>query len=249
MNTPPRKDTDDVHSHLLETVKRYMPLNGADEAALRTLRYETRLLNPDEDIVCQGERPEVSVYILNGALARYHTLANGDRQFLSMHISKDLPDVQGLFLKIMDHSVCALIQSEIVLFRHDVLIPLVTRRPNICFALWRITLVDAAIFRQAITNNSARPPEARIAHFCCEQFVRARDAGLASEDACGFPLTQIQLGQMLGISLVTVNRALQALRSRRLLDIRDGRLMIKNWRGLVRVANFDESYLHIAQES
>jgi CRP-like cAMP-binding protein len=226
-----------------------MPLTAADESALRALRYETRLLEPDEDVVCQGERPDVSVYILNGALARYHTMANGDRQFLSLHISKDLPDVQALFLKIMDHSVCALIQSEIVLFRHDAIIPMIAKRPNLCFAFWRITLVDAAIFRQAITNNSARSPEARIAHFCCEVFTRSRDADLASNDSCGFPLTQIQLGQMLGVSLVTINRALQALRTRRLLDIRDGRLIIKNWRGMTSLSNFDDAYLHIAQDS
>jgi CRP-like cAMP-binding protein len=249
MTATSRNAADSVHTHLLQTVRRYFPLNAADESALRTLRYERRLLEPGEDVVSQGERPDVSVYIMNGALARYHTVANGDRQFLSMHISKDLPDVQALFLKIMDHSVCALIQSEIILFRHDAIIPLIAKRPNLCFALWRITLVDAAIFRQAITNNSARAPDARIAHYCCEIFVRSRDAGLASDESCGFPLTQTQLGQMLGISLVTVNRALQTLRSRNLLDLRDGRLVVKNWRSLVRLANFDETYLHIAQRS
>jgi CRP-like cAMP-binding protein len=249
MANAPRKQSDIVHDHLLKTVERYMPLTLADETALRSLKYQIRVLEPQEDVVSQGERPDVSVYIMNGALARYHTVANGDRQFLSLHISKDLPDVQALFLKIMDHSVCALIQSEIVVFRHEAILPLLTKRPNLCFALWRITLVDAAIFRQAITNNSARPPEARIAHFCCEIFVRSRDAGLASEDSCGFPLTQTQLGQMLGVSIVTVNRALQGLRSKRLLDVRDGQLFIKNWRSLVRLASFDDTYLHIAQES
>lgn len=249
MITPSRNRTDFVHAHLIETVKRHGPLSAADEAALRTVRYETRLLGPDEDVVSQGERPDVSVYILEGALARYHTLANGDRQFLSLHISRDFPDVQGLFLKIMDHSVCAIIPSEIVLIRHDALVPLLTKRPNLCFAMWRITLVDAAIFRQAITNNSARPPQARLAHFCCEQIVRARRAGLSPGDRCEFPLTQIQLGQMLGMSLVTVNRALQALRAQGLLDIRERQLFVRSWRALVRAANFDGSYLHVDQDT
>lgn len=244
-----QKSNDSVHNHLLGTVRRYFPITAADEAALRTLKYQKRRLQADEDVVSQGERPDVSVYVLGGALARYHTLANGDRQFLSMHIPKDLPDVQALFLKVMDHSVCALIETEVALFRHAALIPMLVKRPNLSFALWRITLVDAAIFRQAITNNSARPPEARIAHFCCEIYVRSHDAGLASDDGCGFPLTQTQLGQMLGISLVTVNRALQALRNDNLLDIRDGQLLIKDWRAMTRLSNFDPTYLHIAQES
>ncbi|HEY0328287.1 MAG TPA: hypothetical protein VGC77_04235 [Rhodopseudomonas sp.] len=37
------------------------------------------------------------------------------------------------------------------------------RRPPIGFALWRETLIDAAIFREAITDNSARTMPARMA--------------------------------------------------------------------------------------
>jgi CRP-like cAMP-binding protein len=69
---------------------------------------ETRALSPGEDIVCQGDRPDVAVFVLSGMLARYHTLPSGDRQYLAFRIRGDLPDVQGLLLSVLDHSLCAM---------------------------------------------------------------------------------------------------------------------------------------------
>ena len=65
-------------------------------------------------------------------------------------------------------------RSVVALIPHKALLRLVRQRPVVGFALWRETLIDAAIFRQAITNNGARPLPARLAHFFCEQFYRAR---------------------------------------------------------------------------
>ena len=117
-------------------------------------------------------------------------------------------------------------------------------RPTIGLAVWRETLIDAAIFRESITNNSSRHGTARIAHFFCEQFYRAKFAGLVEANACPLPLTQTQLGEMLGMSLVTVNRHLQALRQTKVADHRAGKLFIRSWPKLASLGEFDSGYLH-----
>lgn len=220
-------------------------LSAADQSAIRSIRPHVRALAPGEDIVSQGERPDVSVFVLNGMLARYHTLPSGDRQYLSFHIKGDLPDVQALFISIMDHSLCALDHAEIAVLPHDQVLDVCFKRPGVGFAFWRLTLVDAAIFRQAITNNGTRSHVARLAHLFCELFFRAREAGLAEDRSCSLPLTQNGLGQALGMSHISVNRTMQKLRKERLVDLRSGRLQMLNWDGLTRVAGFDPAYLHI----
>ncbi|MGZ9257821.1 MAG: Crp/Fnr family transcriptional regulator, partial [Candidatus Binatia bacterium] len=181
-------------------------LTAADKAAIRALPFRLKTINQGQDVVRQGDHPNVSVFVMNGMLARYHTLPSGDRQYLSFHIAGDLPDVQSLFLKVMDHSLCGLSPSTLALFPHAPLNKLLYRRPSICFALWRLTLTDAAIFRQAITNNS-RSHIARLAHLFCEQYFRARENGLMTAGSCHFPVNQAQLGQALGMSHISVNRA------------------------------------------
>src|SRR5689334_7252435 len=215
---------------LLAKVREHGTLTAADESAICAVRAQTRVLAPGEDVVRQGDRPDVAVFVLSGMLARYHTLPSGDRQYLSFHIKGDLPDVQGLLLKSMDHSLCAMDDAEIAVLSHDQLVHLCATRPGVAFAFWRLTLVDAAIFRQAITNNGLRTHVVRLAHFFCEQYFRAREAGLVEDESCSVPLNQSELGQALGMSHVSVNRAMQKLRKQRLADRSEERRVGKECR-------------------
>jgi CRP-like cAMP-binding protein len=234
-----------AHDIFARKLRLHSPLSQEEVGALRQLPAQERHLGPNEDIVRQGDRPRVAVIVLEGMLARYHTLASGQRQYLSFHIAGDMPDAQGLFLDVMDHSVCAIDHAKIVLFPHGELLSLFQRRPVIGFAIWRETLIDAAIFREAITNNSSRSLLARLAHFFCEQYYRAVSARAAQRGACRLPLSQTQIGEALGVALVSINRALQSLRSTGCADLRDGQLIVSDWPELKRIGQFDPTYLHL----
>ena len=197
------------------------------------------------DIVCQGDRPDASVLVINGMLARYHTLSRGDRQYISLHIAGDLPDLQSLALGVMDHSMMAVDQAEIALFPHEQLRALLLDSPAAGYSLWRLTLIDAAIFREAITRNGLRGGVERLAHLFCEQFARAQAADIAEGNTCSLPLTQTQLGQMLGMSLVSVNRAMRTLRKDQSMELRGGKLVVLDWERLQSRAAFDPTYLHL----
>jgi hypothetical protein len=122
---------------------------------------------------------------------------------------------------------------------------LLTRRTIRLQPLWRETLIDAAIFREAITNNSGRAVHIRMAHFFCEFFCRARVSGTAEENRVTLPLSLPQLGETLGMAIATVNRTLPRLRSTGSVDFRDGILTIKDWPKLVKIGGFDPRYLHL----
>lgn len=94
--------------------------------------------------------------------------------------------------------------------------------------MWRETPIDATIFCEAITNNSARPVLTRILHLFCELFYRARASGLIKHNQLAFPVSPVQIGEGLGISIVTVNRTLQRLRATGAADFRDGTLTAKD---------------------
>ncbi len=78
-----------------------------------------RELLPDEDFIQQGDRPRASAIVVEGLLARYHMLASGKRQYLSLHLPGDWPDAQGLFLEEMDHSVCAIGRAVVCVIPHE----------------------------------------------------------------------------------------------------------------------------------
>lgn len=234
----------DAHSILIRKLKEHSRLSKDDLAAINGLRHSVRELESHEDLVRQGDDPSVSAVVVSGTLARYHLLQNGRRQYLSFHLAGDMPDSQALFIEKMDHAVCAMGPSLVALIPHRELLSTFERRPSVGFAIWRETLIDAAIFREAITNNSARTTIARLAHLFCELFYRATASGLTEGPTLKMPIGLAQLGETLGMSIATVNRTLLELRESRSAEFQRGRLQVTDWIRLVEIGQFNPSYLH-----
>jgi CRP-like cAMP-binding protein len=233
------------HQILLRKLKEHSRLNASDVAEIGLLSYSVRELAPGEDFIRQGDVPRVSALVMSGMVARYHMLDNGQRQYLSFHMTGDLPDAQALFIEEMDHAVCAIGSATLASIPHKDIVRAFDRRPPVGFAIWRETLIDAAIFREAITNNSAKTMPARMAHLFCELFYRARASGLTQDNTFYAPISLAQLGETLGMSIATVNRTLTALRASNSVDFRYGVLTVHNWRKLSQIGQFNPRYLHL----
>lgn len=68
-------------------------------------------------------------------------------------------------------------------------------------------------------------------------------AGLARDHSYEFPVTQTDLGDALGLSVVHVNRTLQELRAEGLISFQSHFVTLLNWPRLQEVAEFDPVYL------
>lgn len=238
-----------AHEVLIRNLREHSELADEDVVQIAAFTCAARDLAPDEDFVRQGDEPEVSALVLSGMVGRYHLLRTGGRQYLSFHLAGELPDAQSLFIQKMDHAVCAIGDARVAFIPHRELLAAFKRRPTLGMAIWRETLLDAAIFREAISNNSARPMRTRMAHLFCELFYRARIAGLTRGNRCRLPISLIQLGETLGMSIATVNRTMQQLRSSGTMDFRDANLTVMQWRELSRLADFNPAYLHLKRPS
>ena len=227
--------------HRLEAVAIPTP---AERAVLGSLPGTEKRYRAHDDIVRIGDRPSVVCLMLDGMTARYKVSADGKRQIMSFHIQGDIPDLQSLFIDVMDHSLAALVDSTLLTIPHDKMLEIVSSQPRIGHLLWRETLIDAALFREWIVMRD-RPAYARVAHLLCEQFLRMSAVGLATDNSCPLPLTQAQIGDALGLSNVHVNRTLQELRAEQLIVLEGWILTILNFDGLKKAGEFDPLYLHL----
>ena len=135
-------------SILVRKLEEHSRLSPDDRDTIASLNHVVRKLESNEDLIRQGDDPSVSALVTSGVLARYHLLGNGRRQYLSYHLTGDMPDSQALFIEEMDHSVCAIGPAAVALIPHKELLAVFKRRPSVAFAIWRETLVDAAICSQ-----------------------------------------------------------------------------------------------------
>ncbi len=135
----------------------------------------------------------------------------GSAPDLLVSFRSDIPDLQSLELKVMDHYLGTLTPARLAFIPHEALEELTRTCPRVAKVFRRDTLIDAAVFREWMLGMGRRSAVTRIAHVLCEVFVRLRAVGLAQERECELPLTQAELGDALGLSTVHVNRSLQEL--------------------------------------
>ena len=206
-------------------------------------------MDGDQDVVREGDQPSDCNLLLEGMVCRYKLLEDGKRQIFSFHIPGDIFDAQSFLLNRMDHSILTLTTSRIAMISHDTLRRVFEEYPRIALAVWKDSLIDAAIFRQWVTNVGRRDALARTAHLLCETYARMASVGLVRENSVAWPMTQVELADALGISAVHVNRTLQQLRKMGVASIERQRLTIHDWPRLKAVADFDSTYLHLGERS
>ena len=95
-------------------------------------------------------------------------------------------------------------------------------------------------------NIGGRSKLSSLAHLLCDLYARARVAGVAKLGSCSLPLTQENLAAALGMSLVTLNRTMQALRRTNAVEFRTGALILHDFSKLARIGGFDPAYLHLS---
>ena len=210
---------------------------------MRNLTCTIRELSPNEDFIHQGDFPRSSAIVVEGILARYHTLRSGYRQYLSLHLPGDWPDAQGLFLDRMDHSVCAIGRTVVCayLMTNSLLYFVGGQRSHFqCGA--RPLLMPPSFVKPSLITVDATPYMARS--FLLRDLSEGEDSRSVRNGAVALPLNQTQLGEMLGMSLVSVNRNLSILRKSSAVEFKTGVLTVNDWGKLSSMGEFDPTYLH-----
>jgi CRP-like cAMP-binding protein len=234
---------------LIRKLEPVLVLSDEDRKAVLALPILIQTIPADRDITREGDRPSRCCLIVEGFAATYKMTDRGVRQTMAFHIPGDVPDLQSLHLEVLDMSLGTLTECKVGFIRHQALDDLCGSSYTVSKALWRETLVHAAIFREWVLNVGGRDAHSALAHLLCEFVARMKAVGLAEGNVCEFPQTQEELGDALGISTVHVNRTLMELRGAGLITLKGGILAVLNCEGLKAAGGFDPTYLHLRPQA
>ncbi|WP_338695781.1 Crp/Fnr family transcriptional regulator [Bradyrhizobium sp. 26S5] len=176
---------------------------------------------------------------MSGFVYRSKVSETSKRQILSFHVAGDMPDLQGLPVKRMDHDLTTLSEAKVGFIKHELLERTLSTRPALAQALWRETLTDSALFRQWIVNLGTRSASGRMAYLLAELRGRLAAMGLVANEQFDFPITQSKLADALGLSVVHVNRVLQAFRTKGILDLRNRVVTLRDFEKVLELGGFD----------
>ena len=212
--------------------------------AFLSLIKATRTVQRGEDILKFGSLQKTLTVLLSGVACRYRMMDNGRRQIFAFQYPGDACDYHSYVLSRQDDAVAAVTDCLVGILYRDDLESLLQQHPRIGFALWRATVLEARILLEWVSNATQYPAVERIASLLCEQVFRLTKSGMPADV---IPLTQIDLADAAGLSVVHVNRTIQELRELGALARNIHGIKVENRKMLTQIARFDATYLDTGQ--
>ena len=166
-----------------------------------------------------GRRPLI---VAEGWAGRYRLLSDGRRQITGLMIAGDQLGFDPLSDREAETPMMTMTR---VSFLNAA--PLKALAFEAVHANLRESMLDAerrthARLVDSLVRMGRQNGFERAAHFICELEDRLSAAGLSEGSSFPMPLTQEVLADLLGMSIVHINRTFQQLRSERLIELRNG---------------------------
>ena len=178
---------------------------------------------PHQFLAREDEQPDAIFRIDEGWACRYRLLPDGRRQITGLYLPGDICEPHWALGKRPTQPVVALtnVRATGLSWTPQGVLPVESQQ-----ACWK-SLAEV-IERQTnwLVTLGRKTALERLAHLLLELFERMRAAGLSYGQQCAMPLTQMEIADMTGLTPVHVNRTLQAMRQRGLVELQSKWLRI-----------------------
>ncbi|MBR0685359.1 Crp/Fnr family transcriptional regulator [Bradyrhizobium manausense] len=200
---------------------------------------------PGEDLIVEGDTVDSIRIVLSGWAFRHKTLEDGRRQIVNFILPGETCDSHAYLLSTIDHSVTTVTSVAYAEIKRARFEKLLASDWALAEAFMCETLINSAIQREWTISLGRRVALERVAHLLCEIFERLRPVGLVDGNSCSFPVTQMELADATGLSVVHLNRTIQELRATGLITLRERVLTIGDLDALKNAALFSPGYLQL----
>lgn len=217
-------------------------LTRDEQDAILGLNCHAAHVRANHDFVGLGETVDHASVIVAGLVGRFDQNADGGRQITAIHVPGDMANLHSVVQPQATSALQALSAGTILRVPHSAIRRAAGRHPALAEALWRDCMVDGAILSQWVVNVGRRDARSRIAHLLCEIATRLF-AVVATRFAFPFEVTQSNLANATGLTVVHVNRVLRALRQSGLADVRRHEVEVLDWPALAAAGDFTVDYL------
>ncbi len=217
------------------------PLTTGQIAFMQDFKQGELNVEAGTHILVQGTISPMAYTLLDGILVRFRDLEDGRRQIVNFMFPGDLVGLQAAMNEPVEHGVEALTSARLCIFSRDRFLELYRNEPKLGFDItWLAATEEAALEEHLVTLGRRRAGE-KIAYLALFLLQRGVESGLSQGLELSVTITQSQIADMLGFSLVHVNRTLQTLRKQKILDWTLDQLRIQDPEETAKYARFDFS--------
>lgn len=239
---------DFAYTPLATRLKYYMDVGDGDVAALEGIAYEERHAVRGETIFARGQNIEWVVLIMSGWAARTRYTRDGARQIVNFLLPGDILTPDAFVIRQLEHEIEALSSVTLRILAMTDMQAVLERANGLASALWWAAAQEDSIVREHVVRLGRRNAQERIAHFLLEMHRRMLVVKQAAENSMILPLTQAEIADALGLSLVHVNRSLSFLQKEGHIDRRNTVIQLLDIPRLAEFCDFDTLYLSLERQ-
>jgi CRP/FNR family transcriptional regulator len=219
-----------LRSPLFELISRgAIDLHHAAASHRRHLAAHTELIRSHEP------QSEVGI-LLKGWACRYRLLPDGRRQILDVHLPGDLIGLDGFLMKRSPDFVMTLTEAIYGSIDHDRFQRLIASR-DVALHILALVVSEKRRLDEHLATIGQMVADEKLAALLLEFYVRLRHRQIVKGKSFHFPLTQQQLGDFLGMTVVHVNRVLKRLRDAGIVNVKHRVVVIHDMARLMSLAS------------
>ena len=225
---------------LVQRFSQLHPLSDSERNVLRLIERRARQsFRPDTRLLSERSEIRTPQLILGGWACKIRELASGRRQIMGILLPGDAIGLCARARPLSLTNVVALSKAHIVdapeiavAWRDR------SRVPGLSAALDLAMAEEEYFMLGHIMRLGRQTAYERMAHWFLEMDYRLANRGLSTRGSIPLPLTQETLADVLGLSVVHVNRTLQQMRREGRIELARGRLSILDAEALAAAAEF-----------
>ena len=240
MNKQPNGETRGAGDTALSRLAARMPrLSGEDWSALSSVQVVHRFVGRGRRLVGEGERVSHLRVLCNGWALRFSRLDAERRQILGIALPGD---IVGLHVDGDSRATCeieALTACDVGEIDLGRLEAVATYKPAIALGLCHIRTRELVRSEDHILRLGRMTAYERVCSFLLDIYRRQREVTPARHNV-DFPVTQTLLADVLGLSVVHVNRQIMQLRREGAVSLDRRHLIVHDEHRLAQIGAFHE---------
>ncbi len=240
---------DNAIDRALDLLRRKMSgLNGLGDRLVRDVKALARdraEISAGRPIVKENDRFTQLYLVETGWIVRVRGLASGRRQIINYALPGDLLCTDSLLFRASSFDLTARTPVSLVRIEAPQGAELFDTYAGLAAAIAWTMGQEESILAERVVSLGRRDSFEKLAHALCELDARLSAIGQMRGRTIELPLNQEDFADILGISVIHVNRTFRRLSEEKIAEYRKGAIDLLDKERLAELSSFDPAYLHL----
>ena len=219
------------------------PFSEVELAELSKVRSRRLLFRDGETLVSAGDLVSFCYILTQGWVGRVYTSLHGRQQIVNLYIPGDICVVRHGQIRPAALDAIALTDGAALELDPQAIAEVADRLPEIRNKFSWHAARAMNILSNQVVSLSLRNASKRVLYQLLEIRLRLEQVDALSHGGIDLPLTQAEIGQLCGLSVVAVNRAIRQLDADGLITRTGRHISFPDLRAAMAFAEFDPGYL------